>query len=196
MGSLAKCLCCEHYRVHEGCTVSCSVLGNVHMKSTCSDFEPNDYAECYMSMTNHCAHCKKKYSDGTVTCALHGDIPYRERCYDFVEDYGCVEKKKGCFLTTATCQILGKADDCDELEALRSFRDTYLQTRHPDMIEEYYRLSPRLADKLNSHEDRKKIAQLLMQKYIIQSIILIEQKRYEEAIVIYREMVCFLGKKI
>src|SRR5690606_29479169 len=32
----------------------------------------------------------------------------------------------GCFLTTATCQVVGLADDCWELTTLRHFRDGWL----------------------------------------------------------------------
>ena len=37
-------------------------------------------------------------------------------------------KRKGsiCFITTAVCAYLGKPDDCDELNKLRNFRDTWL----------------------------------------------------------------------
>ena len=48
-------------------------------------------------------------------------------------------KHKGCFLTTAVCEYLGKADDCEELTTLRAYRDEWLakQSGGVELIEEY-----------------------------------------------------------
>ena len=192
--SLAKCLCCTHYKTHSGCTVSCNVLGNIQMKSSCSSFEPDEYAQCYMSSTNHCNHHNRTYPDGDVECSLHGRVSYRDRCYDFVEDYGCKEqKKKGCFLTTASCQILGKTDNCKELEALRAFRDNYLEQKHPELISEYYKISPTLVDKLLNHKNKKLIAVTLMNNYIKKCIKEIDQDKQQRAISTYKEMIEYLS---
>ena len=47
-------------------------------------------------------------------------------------------KHKGCFLTTAVCEYLGKADDCEELTTLRDYRDQWLakQPGGVELIEE------------------------------------------------------------
>ena len=44
---------------------------------------------------------------------------YEEICQGF-------QRKKLCFITTAVCAQSGKPDDCPELAAFRSFRDSYL----------------------------------------------------------------------
>ena len=49
---------------------------------------------------------------------------YEEICQGF-------QRKKLCFITTAVCAQSGKPDDCPELAAFRSFRDSYLQSQ-PD----------------------------------------------------------------
>jgi len=62
------------------------------MKESCLDFLPDDYAQCYMSSTNHCYHHTKSHINGDIECNLHGKIKYREKCIDFLEDYGCIER--------------------------------------------------------------------------------------------------------
>lgn len=53
---------------------------------------------------------------------------------------------EGCFLTTACCSYMGRADDCFELRTLRAFRDSWLsaQPQGRDLIKEYYRMAPAL----------------------------------------------------
>lgn len=54
------------------------------------------------------------------------------------------QKRRLCFITTAVCRYLGKADDCAELTAFRHFRDNWLarQPRGIALIDEYYRIAP------------------------------------------------------
>jgi hypothetical protein len=55
-----------------------------------------------------------------------------------------------CFLTTATCSLLGLADDCFELVAARRLRDDYLCHRPGGdrLIDDYYRHAPAMAHEL------------------------------------------------
>jgi hypothetical protein len=50
----------------------------------------------------------------------------------------------GCFLTTACCTHMGRADNCAELRTLRAFRDGWLaqQPQGPELIAHYYRIAP------------------------------------------------------
>jgi len=187
-----KCLCCVHYKVHEGCTVMCDIYGRVDLRSSCSGFEPDDYAQCHMSVTNRCVYYKQTNIDGSVECGLHGNIPYRDRCYDYVEEVECTPEKKGCFLTTAACGILGKRDDCYELESLRKFRDTYLSKNYPHLVLEYYAISPVLSKMLTEHSQREKISLDMMQHYILKCIVYVNLHHYDEAIETYKEMVYYL----
>jgi hypothetical protein len=56
----------------------------------------------------------------------------------------------GCFLTTATCEAVGLADDCWELRTLRRFRDGWLaeQQGGTDDIAAYYAKAPAIAERL------------------------------------------------
>lgn len=55
------------------------------------------------------------------------------------------QRRKLCFITTAVCSHEGKADDCRELTALRSFRDGWLRENGgKDLIARYYDIAPTL----------------------------------------------------
>lgn len=58
----------------------------------------------------------------------------------------------GCFLTTATCEAVGLADDCWELRTLRRFRDGWLarQQGGNDDIAAYYAKAPAIAARLKA----------------------------------------------
>lgn len=53
-------------------------------------------------------------------------------------------KLKLCYITTAVCRSSGKADNCYELETLRSFRDNWLAFSDggAELIREYYDIAP------------------------------------------------------
>lgn len=58
----------------------------------------------------------------------------------------------GCFLTSATCEAVGLADDCWELRTLRRFRDGWLAQQQDGGrdIAAYYSKAPKIADRLRS----------------------------------------------
>ncbi len=62
----------------------------------------------------------------------------------------------GCFLTTAAASLLGLADDCWELSALRRFRDNWLvqQPGGAAQIADYYKRAPAIADQLAANPQR------------------------------------------
>ena len=99
--------------------------------------------------------------------------------------------KKGCFLTTAACMYKNLPDTCDELEILRSFRDNYLlrTSEGRELIDKYYRISPRIIEKVNS--DEYEYVWSIIQK----SSTLIKDHMHNEAKLLYQEMVTNLAKK-
>lgn len=58
----------------------------------------------------------------------------------------------GCFITTAVCESFNKPDDCFELTVFRNFRDNWLinQADGKNLIEEYYKIAPKIVEKINS----------------------------------------------
>ena len=76
------------------------------------------------------------------------------------EDDKCAPPAKGCFLTTACCEVLGLPDDCFELRTLRRYRDETLAAMPGGnaAIAAYYLLAPSILDRL-PRQDR--VARLL-----------------------------------
>lgn len=99
----------------------------------------------------------------------------------------------GCFLTTAACTHFGLADDCGELNALRRFRDEYLN-RTPEgreLVETYYRISPPIVARLTEARDFELIWQA-----VARTLSAIETGQPAVAISIYESMVRALQKKL
>jgi hypothetical protein len=70
--------------------------------------------------------------------------------------------RKGCFLTTACCDMAGLADDCFELRVLRQFRDTVL-SRMPggrEEIELYYDVGPGIAEAIARPGEERALAKV------------------------------------
>lgn len=59
--------------------------------------------------------------------------------------------ESGCYLTTACVVSKGLPDDCEELQVLRWFRDTYvtIQPNGKQLLREYYVLAPRIVEVVN-----------------------------------------------
>ena len=81
---------------------------------------------------------------------------------------GGFRKRWFCFITTAICEYEGKADDCAELTAFRSFRDGWLkqQPDGPALIQEYYDIAPFIVMHLNYCDDSANCYARLRQNYL------------------------------
>lgn len=106
-------------------------------------------------------------------------------------------KRKLCYITTAVCDSLGKADDCYELNTLRGFRDNYMM--HSKMgrilVKEYYETAPVLVMRMNSVKESKFIYQDIYEQFIQPCITYIEDKKYGECQSKYSEMVQTLKER-
>lgn len=73
-----------------------------------------------------------------------------------------------CYITTATCGAMGLADDCDELERLRAFRDDVLLASPGGAREvaEYYAAAPGIVAAIDRRPDRMAIYRLLHADHI------------------------------
>lgn len=99
-------------------------------------------------------------------------------------------EKSDCYLTTAMCKVLGKEDDCEELETLRSFRDNYMKKdkNYQTMLEDYRIVGPYLSGKIMKDENKENIANVMNDFYIKSAISYINEQEYEEAVEIYLNM--------
>ncbi len=74
----------------------------------------------------------------------------------------------GCYLTTATCDILGLEDKNLYLQTFRKFRQDYLQKNPKGLpiLNEYDTVGPIIAHKLMNDENRKAVALHMLKDYI------------------------------
>ncbi|MGH6825819.1 CFI-box-CTERM domain-containing protein [Methyloceanibacter sp.] len=72
----------------------------------------------------------------------------------------CTPPAKGCFLTTACCEVLGLSDDCFELRTLRRYRDCVLIAMPAGRaaLSAYYLVAPSIVERLPREE---RVARLL-----------------------------------
>lgn len=103
-------------------------------------------------------------------------------------------QSSGCFITTITCQILGKNDDDLILNDLRAFRDNILQqnTQYFDILKEYDSIGPVIANYLFNDPDKIQLATCLYQNIIIPINELIQKKEYQKAVEAYYQMTLLL----
>lgn len=134
---------------------------------------------------------------------LDKTIKKEEKCKDSYNSSKSYDKKidignyhdSWCFISTATCIALKKSSNCDELNLLRSFRDTYLKQFDSDgskLIEEYYRIGPIIVNHIDKEISSKQIYINLWKHYISKCCIFIKQKRFNDAKELYIDMVVSL----
>lgn len=144
------------------------------------------------------------YNDGTCgACNSCSDISYGKGYCSYYRTYvdindSCPNFSEGanssssssCFLTTVCCEYKGLADDCKELEIMRSFRDTYLSKTEQgrQLIDFYYERAPYIVEKVNSSPIKDKICQYIY-KQIVSCIKLQEEGRNEETAMKYGLMI-------
>lgn len=65
----------------------------------------------------------------------------------------------GCFLTTAACVAIARADDCWELRSLRRFRDGHLAQTEPGQedIRYYYKVAPLIVSAIGRDSNAKQL---------------------------------------
>lgn len=139
------------------------------------DFRNNDY------------YCTKK-SD-----YVNSDCYYRYcRNYDYGDCpiYKNESSSGGCYISSACVYALGCKDDCYELNLLRNFRDTYVSVQKDgnSKIAEYYKVAPKIVEKINNQSEKGKIYIEIFNTYIKECIKYIEKNFLREAYDLYKKM--------
>lgn len=82
-------------------------------------------------------------------------------------------------------------DDCDELQALRSFRDRRKieDPAFAALVEEYYRIAPPIVEWINNKPDSKNEFLRLYQEFVVPCVELIKNGKEDEAINLYTSQV-------
>lgn len=110
-------------------------------------------------------------------------------------DYDEIKKgfnyKGFCFITTAVCETMGKEDDCYELNAFRSFRDTYMlnSVEGKRLVDEYYQIAPAIVTFINMQPDYRERYHAIWKKYLELCLTDIQAKHHEECKKRYIRMV-------
>lgn len=123
--------------------------------------------------------------------------PNSGACAKFKKRIESDSKSSSCYITTMAVSILGLDDNCVVLNTLRNFRNEYLR-KTPECIPllvEYDVFGPDIARALESDPDKVIIAGGLMQNSLIPVCQCIQEKDYDKAISIYKEMVTSLKLK-
>ncbi len=152
-----------------------------------------------------CIDCNEYYRDlvknGMFYCTkMHRNVSLNERScntYFIKRDKNRpLDKKQGgnCYITTAVVDILGYEDNCETLETLRVFRDNYMkkQERYIPLLKDYDTVGPLISDKLWNDDNKEKVATLMLNVFIQESICAIKDKEYNAAINTYENMTYYL----
>ncbi len=115
---------------------------------------------------------------------------YYPKCPYFKADSGS-SGSSGCFLTTACVEYKGLPDDCRELTAMRKCRDEWLvnQPGGRDEIDEYYRIAPRIVERIKARSDANDVLETLYQEYILPCVDAVEAGETVKAYELYKQMV-------
>ncbi len=124
----------------------------------------------------HCIMQKNCYYPDDTTCSY----------YKSKDNY---VPGSGCFITTIVCDMLGFDDKCNILETLRSFRNNVMQkdSNYKDILFEYDTVGPEIAKSIIDEKDYELINGML-DFYILPTVNLIRDKKYNEAVSRYKNM--------
>jgi len=94
-----------------------------------------------------------------------------------------------CYITTVVCDILGYGDNCGVLQGLRYLRDNVMQKaeKYAKTLYEYDTVGPKIARKLKEDKDIE-LATALYNFYLVPTVLLVNDKKYDEAVTRYEEM--------
>jgi hypothetical protein len=100
-----------------------------------------------------------------------------------------------CFISTAACEIMGLDDYGPVLQTLRDYRDGWMSETEEGrkLVEEYYEMAPKVVEALNNMENPIPLYANLYDNYIIKAKLEIDDKKYSEALITYKEM-CDVAK--
>jgi|GEM_PF-5562549 len=96
-----------------------------------------------------------KVAFGTAQAALRNFIATVKSSDKNYNNPNMNVKKKGCYITTAVTMTRGLPDDCDELTALRAFRDDYLLKlpNGEELVALYYDYAPLILEEISKQKD-------------------------------------------
>lgn len=105
--------------------------------------------------------------------------PIKKATYETV--YGGF-KRKLCFITTAVCRTLDKPDCCEELTALRAFRDEYLLCTENGRakVNEYYMLAPLIVEEIDRSGKADEAYRSIYSEYLTPCLKELRENRFDD----------------
>lgn len=96
-----------------------------------------------------------------------------------------------CYITTAMCEVLGREDDCYELQLLRRYRDHELMKTEEGvaLVKEYYNIAPTIVKRIGRRADAVQIYQKLWEEYLSPCVRLLEEGNSDACRELYTAMV-------
>lgn len=152
-----------------------------------------------IELAMECGTCKEYEYQGQNAkgyCNRYRAYYYHDdSCSHWEESDNYSSGSSGCFLTTACCEQMGLADDCEELTVMREFRDSYLLRNSvgEEIVKSYYKVAPQIVEKINARNDKEKIYKEMYQK-IVKIVELIKAAEGDEAVAEYVKLLLFAQK--
>ena len=156
-----------------------------------SDFNNNQCGSCYF--------LRDKRNDSIMFCGSCNEKGYclQIRSYYYPDDSICSHYRNkdsyvpgnGCFITTIVCEMLCLDDKCNVLETLRGFRDNVMHKdeKYASLLHEYDTVGPQIAKELRDENDYE-LANAMLDYYILPTVCLVKEKKYDEAVNKYAKM--------
>lgn len=162
-----------------------------------------------------CRNCRYSYTDtqekfgGFYTktvyvCGLMGKVvdeygsckEYEEERNETNMGYKGSNLGGGCFLTSACVEYLGKEDNCEELTALRNFRDEYMKKTKEgkELVDEYYKVAPQIVKFIDSSSQKGDYYQYIY-GVICECMELLKNGNNEAVLEAYKNMVVRLKEE-
>lgn len=176
--------------------------GKIYMNNEGDISQDLDLAKKYFTQAKNKGYSLAKVGLEQVDDLIRQEDERRAELEDAMEsDTGYAPEHhvvdKGCFITTATCMSLNKGDDCEELMAMRRYRDmsTVKNPLIAELVREYYRIAPVIVKRIDVRPEKVQIYQQLWDKYISKTYACIKREDYDNATKLYVSMVADLSEE-
>ena len=128
--------------------------------------------------------------------ALDWAVERKEALAKSLEDEKRTPPAKGCFLTTACCEVLGLSDDCFELRTLRRYRDEVLiaMPEGKAALAAYYLMAPSILERL-PQEGRVTLLLSVYARFILPSAVVARLGLNQLAYRLYARMMHELARE-
>ena len=109
---------------------------------------------------------------------------------DYDDLAGGYQRRKLCFITTATCRFDGKPDDCEELTAFRAFRDGWLTEHGGEQdIDTYYEIAPAIVTMIDYCDSPAQRYGEIRERWLQPCMEALREHREEDCRSLYTDMV-------